>query len=218
MNNPWTLLPHKPPYLLDMDASQVHAKQAQWRAGSSTRGLDLSLHPIPFQGNPLKARVLVLMLNPGQKSTYSEPRELSEQRRLNYRFQSRPAFVSLNPKFARHTGGYWFKAFGDLIRAVGLETVQEYVSVIQYFPYWSIDGGSVFDGLASQEYSRELVRDAHAARKPIVLSRGASVWTAAVPALADAIRMKNPRQAKISPNNLVGGMRDLNRIVAALQE
>jgi hypothetical protein len=80
LKNPWPSLPTKPPYVLEIDAPTVRKRQATWRARSTEQALDLSLHPIPFQGNPGKARVVFLMLNPGRKPTYSEPDPETDRR------------------------------------------------------------------------------------------------------------------------------------------
>ena len=113
------------------------------------------------------------MLNPGVKATYHEPPELIKQRQLNYVFKSRPAFVSMDLKFAEDRNRYWLRRLGALSNAVGLPTVQEHVMVVQYFPYWSKDGTAVFDGLPSQEYSLQLVREALDAGKLVMVMRAA---------------------------------------------
>jgi hypothetical protein len=216
MKNPWPSLPKKPPYVLEIDAPFVNEQGARWHASGGAKELNLSVHPIPFQGNPEKARVILLMLNPGTTERYTEPSGLIEQRRLNYVFKSHPAFVSMDPRFADVTNRYWLNRLGSLTEAVGLQTVQEYVSVIQYFPYWSKDGKAVFDGLPSQQFSRELVQHALDAGKLVVVMRSAGKWARAIPQLAKAKTITNRnRSPYVSPGNL--GASEFNRVVATLR-
>ena len=117
-------------------------------------------------------------------------------------------------KFAEETNCYWLQRLGALSNAVGLPTVQEHVMVVQYFPYWSSDGTAVFDGLPSQEYSLQLVREALDAGKLVMVMRAADKWTKAIPALRNAITNRN-RSPYVSPGNLRNG--NFDKVVAALR-
>lgn len=59
--NPWEELPEDPPYVLSRDRAAVEAWNA--KAPQATR-IHTNLLPDPQLGNPLRAAVIVLVLNP----------------------------------------------------------------------------------------------------------------------------------------------------------
>ena len=104
----------------------------------------------------------------------------------------------------RWQGDYWHKHLRALIDAVGLETVQQQVMLVQYYGYQSRGFKRPPTPLPSQGFSFALVRNAAAEGKAIVILRGDKHWRSAVPELqrSRVITVLNHRAATVSPRNM----------------
>jgi hypothetical protein len=213
-DNPWRDFAKKqePPYALDGDLPVIKDFEKRRAKGRTSKRpqkkLNLEVLPIPFQGNPEKAEVVILMLNPGDRRGYGESQALRRERLRSYTFKSRPPFVSMKPAFAYETRCYWHLRLAGLVNDTNIETVCERVMVVQYFPYWSVEGNVVHRLPASQPYAFHLVNEALDSDKLVVVMRAASKWQKAVPRLTKRkgvkVITKNPRHrsVNVSPGNL----------------
>jgi hypothetical protein len=225
-NSPWEQLPHGGRYVLERDVRDIEGR-------GKLEKLRLDLLPIPFQGDPERARVIFLMTNPGVKDSYPpESEALKRERRRSYHFESDPAFVSLSPRFPE-SSQYWRRfVFGELIRDGLEEQLMHHTMVVQYFPYWSRGGDVAWLGLPSQEYSFCLVRRAIEAEKLVVVLRTAKgTWPDAVHSIPGLERGKDQahnviwkplskrgrekRPVHVSPGNL--GQEAYERVKEALE-
>lgn len=203
MNNPWLQLPLRPPFLLPVDAPYV-ATFNQFAAPSIA--IDTNLMPGPFIGDPT-APVIILALNPGWS-----PRDRIVNRHPVFRRRVRDnlqhprgaRFMPLDGDPTRPGAQWWRRNLKALMTEVGEECAARGLCCLEYFPYHSRTFGHVALRLPSQEYTFELLRRALARKAVVVLTRGARLWTGAVPELADYSRLvstKNARSASISPKN-----------------
>jgi len=126
---------------------------------------DASLHvgllPMPYMGDLMRARAVILMLNPGLKpidyfaewgvSSLDGIRELYrnaliENLRQGFRKDNDFPFVLLNPQFSWHSGFiYWEKRFQDIVKLAaekhsmayteGLSWVSRQVAAVELLPY-----------------------------------------------------------------------------------
>ena len=229
--NPWEELPSTAPIVAPVDA-RLFARHPQWTNAS---GLLLDRLPSPFVG-ALDAPVIMLGLNPSGKGGDSElGPDFTAQRRAELRFAADHPYIALNPRFA-HTHAYeWHnKLLKRLITSVGgsdLEEGRKRVAHgllwLQLFGYQCARWEFVPVGLRraaergevpSQTFALQVVRDAIASRKIIVVGRSLKESTQCVPVLGsyDYILTKNKRRPFVTPNNLVPeGAFD--RVVAAIR-
>jgi hypothetical protein len=197
MQNPWQDLPSSPPFIARVDASVLAPllKRAE---------LKLDLLPQPWTGNPATATVIMLALNPGfSPEDYDEIRnaDYAEQWRRVLTFETRTPFYFFDPAFA-NTGGYrwWFRRLRELMDVVGLDAVAQRVMCIEHFPYKSARYAPLGVTLASQTFSFELLREAMAARKQVVIMRSERIWLESVPELRayPYIRLRNHQNPYLS--------------------
>ena len=174
---------------------QAIAHEWEYRTKSYQAKLHENLIPGPYRGNLSKARVFILMLNPG----YSTACYLEDHRDLEHKAQMfdnlaqrLDHFPWLDPKLLRSTGyGYWSRWFEPIIgRMVGegfasLEAAQRAaakVAVIQSCPYHSYRSpGAWVHELPSSRVARSFVRNvlAQRARKgeiSIIVPRAKRIW------------------------------------------
>lgn len=215
--NPWDSLGEESPYVANVDVAVVEALPQDKYA------LRLDVLPHVWHGNPMTARALLLMLNPG----------FSEQ---DLRDQAAPAFASavrdaltLSPSarfwpLASELQGtsaalWWRPRLAPLVAALGPageEIARAHLSDIEYFPYHSASWRSP-PRLPSQAFGFDLVERAMERGAVIVVMRGWARWTAAVAGLSTyplGYRNPNPRQAAVSRRNL--GNETFDALLSAL--
>jgi hypothetical protein len=193
--NPWVALPSQPPYVLPED-DRVLRRSPPFRDR-----FDFDLLPAPFQGHPDKAQVILLALNPGGRTPVGVEAAVADERRRMLTFKSRTPFMSLDRDWPVD---YWHQHLRALIDAVGLETVQQQVMLVQFYGYQSREFKRPPTPLPSQGLSFALVRNAAAEGKAIVIVRGDKHWRSAVPELdrTRIIKLRSPRAASVSPGNM----------------
>lgn len=108
MDNPWTDLPSRAPYILPSDREPIERFNAM--AGEGVR-IRPELLPEPFLGAPT-ASVVLLSLNPGfsNDDALAHAREEFVQacrRNLAHHASDYP-FLYLDPRFSDTPGGYWW--------------------------------------------------------------------------------------------------------------
>ena len=213
--NPWISLigRSKPPYLADCDKD---AKLVDfWN-------LHLELVPKPYFGNIKKAKVVMLLLNPGFDEQESGV-ELNSSRlktaQLSNLDPEKSRIFYLEDEFDWTAGGKWLREkLKPLIDTVGEESLIEKLMIIQYFPYnsqsYTVKAKNV---LPSQNYNFDLVRQAIDKDLPILLMRHKNEWFDKVPKLKiyKHIIESSSINAIVSENNL--GKENFDYIVEALR-
>lgn len=164
--------------------------------------------PVPWVGHPQKARALLLTLNPGYREDRAQDVELEGyiDEHLSTLLLNSTSAWCLDERF-RESGGYtyWKQKLRRLVDEVGLEAVANGIAWMEFFPYCSETYQGLNCLLPSQKFTFDLVRDAVAIGKPIVVLRAWKQWVKAVPDLGDypkLLRCRNPRTSTISPGNL----------------
>jgi hypothetical protein len=211
MKNPWRHLPRRPPLVLPMDRAAIEEFNSRLPDRSPYRVDVLQVVPEPFIGHALKARVIVLQLNPGLDSRRdpSAHRQLAFRRSLfgNLRqTRTRYPFYYFDSRFRMSTPGgrWWTTKTRRLTDKVPSERLASTLAVIEWFPYKStkFKAGCT---VPSQEYSFWLLRAAMKRRALIVVSRGLRAWQASVPELRNYTRkltLSSVQNIALSPNNL----------------
>lgn len=200
--SPWRNLPTKPKYILpeDLDFIQKHHNFPHLR---------LDMLPGQFAGGLDKAEIVFLALNPGfdERDTGVDlalpgfPEAILENQ--NDPFGS--PFYYFNSGFEQ-TAGYewWAKKLKPLMQAgVTDESLREKVMLVEYFPYHSRIWKSL-PLIPSQQFAFDLVAEAVARKKIIVIMRKEKLWLEAVEGLRDYdyMRVNSWLNPTISPNNL----------------
>lgn len=232
MNNPWINLPPtgSKTFILPDEQEQISLFNSKvGRAKIITEQL-----PGPYLGNPKKASIIMLSLNPGYNSDDTELHRCSEftnllRENLLHKDIDYP-FYYLNPK-NRDCGGYnyWYPRLKNIIEEVqdnmspedAIRHIAKSVSVIEWFPYHSeiFYYNQSLQGLASQKYSIVLAKEALDRQKLIIVLRGYSYWekelgTLSRPNIITHKRGKPPRNWYLSKENL--GEYNFNRILEKL--
>ncbi|OJV43983.1 MAG: hypothetical protein BGO25_12685 [Acidobacteriales bacterium 59-55] len=155
--------------------------------------LHLSLLPVPFVGNLEKAKVFILLMNPGLgASNYYEEEDAAfraacisniSQTNGNDEFP----FFCLNPRFAWSGGFIWWEArlrpiLSKLVAKSGctyyeaLASLAKQIVAVELIPYHSVDGsalngrGNPWKNLPSARHAREFVKRLCGAKeKPLVV-------------------------------------------------
>ena len=219
MENPWTGLPRRKPYVLpeDREAVRAHAGSRQVVKDPEKYGLHTELLPTPFIGNP-KARVVLLNLNPG----YAEQDEADYRERRFHKAAIQNLthevgelqFFPIDPRFsATSSYDYWMGKLRWLIDKVGLEAVADGVFCVQAYPYHSREFARSV-AVPSQRYTEALLRERIRRRALVIGMRARRHWEATEPKLESygTIWLRNPRNPTLSPGNLDG----FDEVAAAL--
>jgi hypothetical protein len=115
---------------------------------------DFELLPAPFQGDPAKAQVFLLALNPGARTPPQVDAAMVQERRRILTFESRLPFMSLDrDKWQGPGSDYWYKRLRAVIENVGLEAVQHRVMLVQFYGYQSREFARPPTRLPSQGFS-----------------------------------------------------------------
>jgi hypothetical protein len=205
-SNPWVNLVKEPPFVLQ-DDKLILDKYIHLLKG--TAQLRFEAVPMPYIGNPLTAKVLLLALNPGfredELSVMNSYPAGVEADIKNLTFANVPPFYFIDKKY-NFTGGFrwWFKRLRLLIENCGVETVATSVACVQFFPYHSVEYGGFPELIPSQAFSFELVKNAIKEKKLIVFMRSKKIWFEHIPELINYpfLELKSPRSPFVTPANL----------------
>lgn len=218
MRNPWLELPKGPPHILPEDLAIIQRSKTT----PAKLGLRLEVLPVPYLGNPIEAKILLLCLNPGFSQqdlrVYDNDPKCNEENIKTLTFESNPPFFYLNQKFS-DTGGYkwWSKILKECLARFGEDRVSHKFMCLQYIAYHSVTFINPPSILESQNFTFDLLRKAMNQEKIIVVMRSKKLWIRAVPKLENYpyIELKNYRRPFISKRNMKEG--DFERIVVALK-
>jgi hypothetical protein len=204
--------PIKPPYILKGDKALLsfskHSLYTNYNTfiknhhPADTKTIHLGLLPVPYAGNLAKAKIFILLLNPGFKpiNYFTEYNHkpycqalLNNLKQKN--LDAKYPFLFLNPRFLWTGGGsYWSQKFGKIIESImaykevtyqeALSHISQRVAIIQYFPYHSSKytlnnkkSGKLASPKLAQEYVREyLVPKARDEKLLILVTRHAKAW------------------------------------------
>jgi len=206
MDNPWSDLPTIQPYVLPFDVDIINRLSIKH---SRTAQLRFDVVPMPFIGNPLTSKVVLLALNPGFNEEdvriLDENPDLLEADRNNLTFNNSPSFYALNQSFS-YSGlfKWWNRRLKEIVDIVGREKVSNSISCIQFFPYHSVTYSPLKELIPSQEYSFYLVKEAIKQKKVILIMRSRQLWEKYVPELIGYpyIELKIPRNPYFNSNNM----------------
>jgi hypothetical protein len=221
VRNPWADVPISPPYIAAVDREVVD-KVLGFEPGGR-RDLRFDALPHPFAGNPDRARVVLLALNPGWAETdpieEGSVAEWRDQLRENLVFGAATPFVHVDPRFRSVTGGgrWWSKRLRVLADATSWEAVGDRVMCLEFFGYHSLTWRSLPVPLPSQAFAFYLLRQQMARGTLIVVTRGWSPWVWNVPELytyPSAIRLHSQRWVGLSAGNM--GDANFRRLVEAV--
>lgn len=173
----------------------------------------------PFYGNPEKAKIFFLALNPGYKdedlTTHQIPAVLKLiDNNLNFRINDFPYYyLHTDEAFQNYAGFKWAKRiFRELIEKVEAENLSKAICCVQFHGYHSSKFAKLGNILPSQEVTFGFVRQAIKLKLLIVLMRSKTLWEAAIPELKEypnLIILNNPRNPTVSKNNMKLGKFDL---------
>ena len=226
MVNPWSQLPTDAvPHVLEGDLSIVekfnaryadkHDRECQISTCAGCFTVQKQLLPEPFIGDP-RARVYLLNLNPGYSPEDDDWHRKPVYRNaiienLGHKTAEYP-FYFLDPRLEDAPGSAWWRRRSRWwIRHVGTKTLARNLFCAELFPYHSRRYRPVPKRISpdrlvpSSAYVAHLVREAIRAHRPIVVRTRR--WCELIPELGDyskLFRIRNPRNASLSPNNLQG--------------
>ncbi len=208
--NPWLQLPSEQPYVLHEDKEQITLFN---EPQSSNRQLHLDSLPEPFIGNPKKARVVFLGLNPGhhQKDAeaHRDPR-LKKALLANLRGELEEyPFYPFDPALDwSPVATWWLKRTRELRSATGLtdSILSQRIMAIEWFPYHSKSSGLPKTQVCnSQSYTFRLVREL--CKDRLVIRKGSREhWRRVDAALANVPELSSPQSGYITFRNLPPGV------------
>jgi len=206
--NPWLKLPKTSPFILVEDLKQI----SRYGLRPESLGWKTEILPVPYLGNPKKAKIILLCLNPGynksldrkaQKDKYCFKESIKA-----LKFSSKTPFICLDPKL-EYTGGYkwWTRLLRSLIREFGLKTLSKKLMCLQYIGYHSKTFRRPPCVLPSQKFTFFLLRKVMKSKKVVVVMRSKHLWFESVPELKDYsfIELKNYRMPYLTERNVKNG-------------
>ena len=220
IDNPWTQLPTRVPFVLREDRDAIEAFNQ--RARPKTR-IETDLLPMPFVGR-IEAPVILLLLNPGVvDESYIVHRIAQFRRAVRACHRQDPVEYPnyfLDPKTEGPGVEWWTRALGYLIHLCGRQKVAQQVAALQYMPYRAREFSHSRLRLPSQQFTFQALRAAIRRKAVVLVCRGKKPWTAAVPELARyrlAFDTTNPRQVVISsgcyPKGFSAAVRAIDKAV-----
>lgn len=214
MQNPWSELPHAPPYVLPSDQAWIDSHNAERRKHKDAERYVVGGEAFaePFLGSP-EAPVILLSGNPGKfpkledasKQFYTGGHPMLTAARRNLLHESLPyPFWTLDPAFHEYPGyAWWYKRVKRLLESPGIDqqTLAQRLLCVEYFPYHT-QNMTRFDGLPSQAYSFHLADNAIRRNAVILVMRCRALWERAVPSLVGYLRtvVLNYLNPRISEN------------------
>lgn len=221
MSNPWVDLPEEPPFVLPADADWVGSyNRERTRLRQEQCRLELASLPDPYVGDPTRARVVLLALNPGH-----DEEDVVHQRRPGYEAHLRRTlhheeadcpFYLLDPRWSGHPGQRWWSTrLRVLIERCGLKRVCRHLAVIEWFPYHSRRFLAPRETSVAQPYSWELARRAVAdPSRVVVLMRGRRFWEHSLGPLLGVLELSSKQAVHVTPRNV--GLAGFERLCDAL--
>jgi len=175
---------------LDKDAVEKYNKRR--RPESKTR-LQIHLGPAPFDGDPMTARIVLLMNNPG----YDASTTLCDHK---IKFKGWP-IAGLHPDAPYGLRKWYSRPFGQLIKSYEAQIVSQRVAILQLNPWASAE----FDNncrLPSREKQFNLARAAAKRGAVMIIGRSQAIWKEALAEFDNIYVAKNCR----NPTLTLGGL------------
>jgi hypothetical protein len=206
-------------------------------ADQSDKRLHLGILPEPFLGDPRKAKIVVLSLNPrlGPHNYFAQHKQpemraaLEANLRLKYRGGD---FMFLDPRFSWHAGfTYWNGKLSGLIAELGRrqdttfhcarERFRRNFATLELVPYYSQSFGlslRTFRKLHSVELAKSFVTDVLVARARqgkclLIAMRKTAIWNLQPAPNVVVYGKEDWRSARLTPNS-PGGARILEFLTA----
>jgi len=226
MKNPWLELKRNAPYVLKEDKKII--EQFNKKAKREHK-IALNALPVPFQGNPFKAKIIFLQLNPGldwpigyedekddfvakfDKKYKNDTFKNIKHQKLDF------PFYDLNPNYRLYGGfRYWTKILSSFIKSKGdYKIISNNICCIEYFPYHSkkFSYGSI--KLKNQDYIINLLKNILKRKNiKIILMKGEKTWLKAVPELkGNYISLNSKRNVVLSRKNLGKNFNKIEKII-----
>lgn len=215
MKNPWLKLSLKPPYILEEDKDIIN--EFNKKANQNNYIFTNSLAK-PFCGNPLKATIILLQLNPGTDNPkgFNNDNDGGDDfiglnipgyksdiyKNIKHKKIAYP-FVDLNPKY-RLSGGfrYWADKISPFIESKeDYKKISNKICCLEFFPYHSKNYKYLGEILECQKYNFELLEKAMDRDAIIIVMRGLKQW---LPKLKQYkyITLRSKRNVILSKKNL----------------
>jgi len=202
----------EPPYVLNGDWEIKDNQNAQKFTSYSDfiksehindrKTIHLGLLPVPYKGNLAKAKIIILLLNPGfEPIDYFAEYESKAYRKAIIKnikqknFDNKYPFLPLNPRFLWTGGGrYWSRKFAEITEEImikkrcgyqqALSHISKRVAIIEYVPYHSSQfsmSNKIIRKLASPKMAVDYVKNVLGPKAKkgeilILVTRKADVW------------------------------------------
>ena len=221
VDNPWIFIQDKKDFIAACDRDLIDLVLAADPSPPSQ--LHFEVLPEPFAGDPQKAVVFLLSLNPGWGGTEEGEQKAATgwdvELRRNLTFNATTPFVHIDPRFREATGGgmWWTKRLRRLAEATPWDRVGERLMVLEFFGYHSKSWQSLPVPLPSQAFTFQLLRQAMDRDRLIIVTRGWSIRVWSVPELyanKRIVHLNSQRWSGISPGNMPPDA--FQRVVASL--
>ncbi|MBX3239232.1 MAG: hypothetical protein KIT80_18265 [Chitinophagaceae bacterium] len=211
ITNPWESLSTERPFILEEDREAVDAYNK--KVGENYK-IRLEVMAVPFVGDVLNSKIVLLMLNPRFNENTIEFEDERYKEKLKRIFTHKPVdypYFGLDPQI-QVGKKYWESKLKTLIAKYGLERVSKIISNIQFHPYSSKEFKPI-KNLPSQQYIIYLIEQAIERKSIIVMARGEKHWRDLVPQLCEYnyFKLKNPRNPVLSENNCPGLLKELDK-------
>ncbi len=225
IENPWLEFVETGKTVASMDATFVEQYNA--RVKNPKHKLQLQCEPAPYCGGLDSASVVFLLANPGYAPDgfVPHPKWMYEVKANHANPHSHIGFAGIDPDLAYgiQNGqqtidpGYrwWTSHLRPLSERCG--DLRGHIMSIEWHPYHSQCFRAPSQPFPSQQFTFNLVSQAMAQGKLIVILRCDKLWFASVPGLEqypNRLEIKNKRNVVISPNNFRDG--GFEKIVAAI--
>jgi hypothetical protein len=204
IENPWVEIQPDGPFVLEIDRESIQSYNEERQPD---RKVDTSLIPEPFIGNPRRAKLVLLNLNPAvdvdDAKAHKRP-DLRDAMIRNLRHESQEyAFYPLNSDFEETPcAKWWLKKTRRLREECGRETVAKSLLVIEWFPYHSQNSGLPKRFVCeSQRYSCQLAKEMVGKGELVVLLRSKDHWAVCDKGLSKLPIANSVQNPGITPGN-----------------
>jgi len=211
--NPWAALPETPPYVLPDDKAELDSRDIS----ANSLGWRLDLLPVPWIGDPARASVVLLTLNPSLGDVAREKSDPGFREAYLTNLKGNAPFLWLDERFRGNDGyEYWRRLLRKPIELVGIERVSRRIMCVQYSPYRSATYVHARCVVPSQRFSWAMAKQAVMDGRLVVIQRSWHLWVSAVPELSDypCVRLRNVRSPFLSEGNMTAN--DWERLLSAL--
>ncbi len=209
IENPWVEVQPDGSFVLETDRASIERYNENRQPSQK---VDASLIPEPFIGNPRRAKLVLLNLNPSLDEGDAEAhdrRDFKDAMIRNLRHESQEyAFYPLNPQFEQTPcAGWWLKKTRRLVEECGREIVAKGLLVIEWFPYHSKNSGLPKKFVCeSQRYSCQLAKEMLGRGERMVLLRSKDHWAVCDESLSKLPIARSVQNPAITPANFGNGL------------